>query len=113
MRQMRENRGLSRQQLAEILNVDRGTVRRWENDQRRPNRAETNKLCEFFDCSVADLWDDDPALWDILDRISTILRDMSPDARNAFVSALEASSAAVSRSAPLGLHDSVGEQETL
>ena len=52
LKELRENRGISQKQLAEILNVRQSTVGMWENGKNKPEFSKILKLSEFFDVSV-------------------------------------------------------------
>jgi len=52
LEELREEKGLSRNQLCKILKLGGGTVFRWEMGQSTPNADYIIMLCEFFDCSA-------------------------------------------------------------
>lgn len=52
---LRKSKGLSQNQLAEMLGVDRRTVSAWENKICEPSLAHILKLCEIFDESFDNL----------------------------------------------------------
>lgn len=49
---LRNNRGLTQDQIADILGIKRARYNSWENDIAKPNADMLNKLAEFFDVSV-------------------------------------------------------------
>lgn len=48
--------GLSQQQLADELNVDRTAVSKWEVGEAKPRAEILKKLSEFFKCPMEELW---------------------------------------------------------
>lgn len=44
----RVNAELTQSQVAEIMKVDRSTIRRWEKSEKIPNYDETKKLSEIY-----------------------------------------------------------------
>lgn len=46
--ELRTDKGLSQEELAEIIGVSRHTVGKWENDIVNPNAENINKICETF-----------------------------------------------------------------
>lgn len=44
----RVNAELTQSQVAEIMNVDRSTIRRWEKNKKIPNFDEIKKLSEVY-----------------------------------------------------------------
>ena len=44
----RVNAELTQSQVAEIMNVDRSTIRRWEKNKKVPNFDEIKKLSEVY-----------------------------------------------------------------
>ncbi len=55
----RKHEGMSQQQLAEILNVSRQTITRWENNINQPSDLELKKISALLGISEADLLKDD------------------------------------------------------
>lgn len=51
----RQQKGLTQEQLAEILNLGNETISRMERGLIMPNVARLLELAEIFDCSAADL----------------------------------------------------------
>ncbi|MBQ3462921.1 MAG: response regulator [Clostridia bacterium] len=52
IKQIRNQRGLSQQQLADMLNVDRSSVANWETDRRVPNFDTISKMAVFFNINI-------------------------------------------------------------
>lgn len=48
--------GLSQQQLADKLNVDRTTVSKWEIGEAKPRAEILKKLSEILKCPMEELW---------------------------------------------------------
>lgn len=44
----RVNAELTQSQVADIMQVDRSTIRRWEKNEKIPNYDETKKLAEVY-----------------------------------------------------------------
>ena len=53
LRQLRKEKGLNQSQLAEALNVANTTVSIWERGVRKPEMTTMERLCDFFDVSLA------------------------------------------------------------
>ena len=56
LREIRIARGLTQQQVADILNVDRPLINKFENNVCLPTPSVVNKLCELYKCKVKDLF---------------------------------------------------------
>lgn len=52
----RTRKGLTQEDVAQLLNVSRDTVIRWENECDRVNVATLEKLSRLYGCSVADFF---------------------------------------------------------
>lgn len=52
LRKTRKETGLTQEQLSEQLNICRDTLYNWENDIRKPDIDELQKLCEIFECDA-------------------------------------------------------------
>lgn len=48
----RVNAELTQSQVAEIMNVDRSTIRRWEKSEKIPNYDEIKKLSKVYDIPI-------------------------------------------------------------
>lgn len=51
LRELRLDKNLTQQQLADILGVDRTTVMKWERNERETNFAMLIKIARYFDVS--------------------------------------------------------------
>ncbi len=58
---LREKRGLSQEELAELLGVSRQTVSNWENDRATPDAYKLKQLCETLHVSADALLETDIA----------------------------------------------------
>ena len=54
IRELRVQKGLSQQELADALGVSRSTLAHWENG-RRPEEEHLEDIADFFGCEVEDL----------------------------------------------------------
>ena len=52
MKQLRHQKGLTQQQLADYLHVSKGTVGMWETGRREPNTEILSELADFYGVSV-------------------------------------------------------------
>ena len=52
IKELRKEKGLTQSELADILNVQKGTVSMWERGKRRPNFDIINKLSDIFDKNI-------------------------------------------------------------
>lgn len=59
LEKMRSQRGLSRTDIAQMVNVTLSTVTRWENGTRKPDVFCAIKLCEAMGCTLDELFRDD------------------------------------------------------
>ena len=50
--QLRKERNMTQEELANILKITRKAVSKWEVGQRQPNLGALQKLADFFGCSV-------------------------------------------------------------
>ena len=50
MRKAREEKGLTQEQLAEILKTKQNTISRWENGEREPSLEMVVKIARSLDC---------------------------------------------------------------
>ncbi len=55
LRRMRELKKISQEQLAELMGVSRQSVSKWEREESFPSMERLLKLCQIFDCDLADL----------------------------------------------------------
>jgi transcriptional regulator with XRE-family HTH domain len=57
---LREEKGLTQRQIAEMLGVDVSTVRNWEKNRDGVKMfVRVAKLCELFDCLPVDLFEEE------------------------------------------------------
>lgn len=55
LRELRKQRGMSQEELAEQLNISRQSVSKWENGSAYPELDKLMQLCELFQCKIDDL----------------------------------------------------------
>ncbi len=55
LKHLREEKNLTREQIAKLLNVHRSTISRWEDDTMSPKLNNIYKLAEILDISITDL----------------------------------------------------------
>lgn len=67
--ELRKNKGVSQQALADFVGVSRTTVTRWENstvenkDEFDISDKNIKKIAEYFDCDVEDIYNKDQSDW--------------------------------------------------
>jgi transcriptional regulator with XRE-family HTH domain len=52
LKELREYKGITQEQLAERLGVAKSTIGMWENAKREPDLAMLSEIADFFDVSV-------------------------------------------------------------
>ena len=52
VRELREEKGLSRKELAEVFNLKQGAIYEWENRGKQTDYATLCKLADFFQVSL-------------------------------------------------------------
>ena len=52
LKELRIEKGITQQQLADVLKVDRTTVMKWENGERETNFAMLVKIADYFHESI-------------------------------------------------------------
>lgn len=62
LKEIRKKFGLSQEQLAEIMNVSRQAITKWENDGGIPDISNLQELSKVFDITVDYLLNDDNQL---------------------------------------------------
>lgn len=62
LKEIRKRFGLSQEQLAEIMNVSRQAITKWENDGGIPDISNLQELSKVFDITVDYLLNDDNQL---------------------------------------------------
>lgn len=55
LRQIRKNKKMSQEQLAQMVNVSRQSVSKWENGESYPEMNNILELCKIFNCKLNDL----------------------------------------------------------
>lgn len=55
IKQIRADNKMTQEQLAEVLEIDRSTVAKWENGSAMPRAKMLSKLAELLNCTVDDL----------------------------------------------------------
>lgn len=56
IRELREAAGLSKTDVARIMEVDLAAVSRWDSGESMPRAAKLPKLAELFHCSIDELF---------------------------------------------------------
>lgn len=56
IKHIRKNNGLSQEQLAEKMKVDRSTVAKWETGEAMPRADKLPILATVLNCSISDLY---------------------------------------------------------
>lgn len=59
LKYFREKKGYTQEDLASELLISRQSISKWENGINEPDIETIKKLCQIFDCSLAELIDDD------------------------------------------------------
>ena len=49
---LRKKKGLTQQEVAELLNVERVAYTKWENGKSKPNYEKLEKIADFFGVSL-------------------------------------------------------------
>lgn len=52
LKQLREEKGMTGQELGKILNVSKVAISNWENDNRFPDKETLIKIADFFNVSL-------------------------------------------------------------
>ena len=52
LKELRQAKGLTQRQLADVLSVSGNAVHAWECDKQEPSLAMLVRLCEYFDVSA-------------------------------------------------------------
>jgi len=55
LRRLRKERGVTLDELEELLYRNKRTITKWEGGELRPTEADISKLCDYFDCKEEDL----------------------------------------------------------
>ena len=62
IKMLRESRGLTQQELADVLGVDRSAVAQWESGISSPRIGKAMAVCEYFHVTLDNLVNDKPTL---------------------------------------------------
>lgn len=52
LKMLRKKKGLTQQEIADLLNVNRVTYTNWEKGKREPNYEKLEKIADFFSVSL-------------------------------------------------------------
>ena len=86
----RQERGLTQDQVAEILNIGNEAVSRMERGMIMPNVVRLIELAEIFECSAADLLaDGSPRLFDKTHHLHLMISDLAEHDRQLMLHFLE------------------------
>ena len=55
IKKMREKRGLTQKQLAELMGVKQSNISRWEAGTYQPNATTLKKMADVLNCRIDDL----------------------------------------------------------
>lgn len=84
LKDAREYRGYSQQEVADCLDISRSSVSLIENGQRKINSLELQKLADFYDTSVDGLIEGPPEENDVSEEVEMVARaaqDLTPEDR--------------------------------
>ena len=56
IKSLREKKGLTQEQLAQKLKLDRSTIAKWETGEAMPRADKLPVLAEILGCSISDLF---------------------------------------------------------
>lgn len=80
LQKLRKDKKLSQEQLAEMLEVSRQSVSKWESGQTYPEMDKLIQLCRIFDCTLDDMTNDEVSDVSIQEKhknqINTIIDEM-------------------------------------
>ena len=68
LKQIRKSKGMSQEQLADMVNVTRQSVSKWENGDGYPEMNNILELCKIFNCKLNDLVHTDMSDISLLDE---------------------------------------------
>lgn len=55
LKELRENRGLTQRDLAQVLKLSKGSIGMWESTERLPNAKQLQQIASYFNVSVDEL----------------------------------------------------------
>lgn len=53
---LRVNAGLTQEDVAEKMHINKATLGKWENYKTFPNAAQLNELCGLYNCTMDDVF---------------------------------------------------------
>lgn len=56
LRRLRKERGVTLDEMEELLFFHKRTIGGWEAGRGRPDEETIKRICEYFDCKKEDLW---------------------------------------------------------
>lgn len=56
MKELREKAGITQEQLAKILNINRSTVAMWETGESKPRAEKFPEIAKALNCTIAELF---------------------------------------------------------
>lgn len=56
LKEVREKANLTQEQLANLINVDRSTITKWETGEASPRSDKLSMLAKVLDCRIDDLF---------------------------------------------------------
>ena len=95
---LRRQRGLSQEELANVLNISRQAVHKWETTQSKPDIDNLMQLSKIFDVSVDTLLNDNADLGSINDvrkksqPLGEVIADLDEDLNDSFATTYNARS---------------------
>ena len=72
IREKREKKGMTQDELAAALKVDRSTVSKWENNLSLPRSATLDKIASILECQRDDLFTDGAASEKLVREINSV-----------------------------------------
>lgn len=57
LKQIRKNKSVSQNDIAEKLRVRQTTISEWENNKKIPNLRKAYELAEYLEVNVTDIWE--------------------------------------------------------
>lgn len=58
LRELRKQKGLTQNQLAELIDVEQGEISKLETTDRKPNMATVERIADALDVEIGDLFSD-------------------------------------------------------